>query len=140
MRAAREAGLTLCSGGIFGIGETWDDRIDLALTLRDVVRPEIVPLNFLHPIAGSPLEASRALTPLDCLHIVALFRLLLPKTDLKVAGGRLHNLRDLQSWLFYAGATSLMVGGYLTTCGRDIPADRRMVDDLDLRLAPRIQP
>ncbi|NLF31463.1 MAG: biotin synthase BioB [Planctomycetes bacterium] len=134
LKAARQGGLSLCSGGLFGLGETWADRIDLAIALRDEVRPDAVPLNFLHPIPGTPLADAPRLTPAECLRIIAVFRLLMPDVDLKVAGGREANLRDLQSWIFHAGATSVMVGDYLTTRGRGIDADLQMVTDLNLRL------
>ncbi len=136
LKAARAAGLSLCCGGIFGIGETWEDRIDLTLTLREEVQPEVVPLNFRHPIPGTPLDTHPPLSPLECLKIIAVFRLLLPAANLKVAGGRVHNLRSLQSWIFSAGATSVMVGNYLTTCGRDVEKDQQMVADLGLKLVP----
>jgi biotin synthase len=136
LKAARAAGLSLCCGGIFGIGETWEDRIDLALTLREEVKPEVVPLNFRHPIPGTPLDTTPPLSSLECLKIIALFRLLLPAANLKVAGGRVHNLRSLQSWIFSAGATSVMVGNYLTTCGREVQEDTQMVADLGLKLVP----
>lgn len=138
LRAAKAAGLEVCCGGLFGTGDTWDDRIDLALTLREQVQPDIVPLNFLSPIPGTPLENAPPLTPLECLHTIALFRFLLPRTDLKIAGGRVGNLRDLQSWIFRAGATSLMVGNYLTTCGREPQLDRRMIEDLGMELVKNL--
>jgi len=137
LAVAREAGMTLCCGGIFGLGETWEDRIDLALTLRDEVRPAVTPLNFLDPIPGTPLADTHDLTPAECLRIIAVFRLLLPEVDLKVAGGRQVNLRQLQGWMYYAGATSCLVGSYLTTCGRDVEADRQLVADLGLTLVQR---
>ncbi len=137
LTTARQAGLSLCCGGIFGLGETWADRIDLAMTLRDQVAPDVTPLNFLHPIPGTPLADAAPLTGMECLRIIAVFRLLLPRVDLKIAGGRQVNLGDLQSWIFYAGATSCLVGNYLTTIGRDVDADRRMVADLGLRLVDR---
>jgi len=132
--AARRAGLRLCCGGIFGVGETWDDRIELALTLRDQVAPDVVPLNFLQPIPGTALEASPPLPPIECLQITAVFRLILPDVDIKIAGGRETALRDLQSWMFYAGATSCILGDYLTTRGRDVEADLQMVADLGLEV------
>jgi biotin synthase len=133
LAAARRAGMKLCCGGIFGMGETWEDRIDLALTLRDEVGPDIVPLNFLMPLAGTALADRKPLEPLEILTIIALFRLAMPRTDLKIAGGR-NNLRDMQSWVFHAGATSCLVGDYLTTSGRDINADLQMVRDLGLEV------
>lgn len=136
LRAARSAGMALCCGGIFGIGEAWADRIELALTLRDQVKPDVVPLNFLDARPGTPLADAQPLTPLKCLHIIAVFRFLLPTTNIKIAGGR-RLLRDLQSWVFHAGATSLMVGDYLTTNGRSVEQDRQMVLDLGLEMAER---
>ena len=138
LAAARRAGLGLCCGGIFGIGESWDDRVELALTLRDEVAPDIVPLNFLHPIPGTPLENSVPLQPIEILCIIALFRLAMPETDLKIAGGREKNLRDMQSWIFYAGATSCILGNYLTTAGRSVPEDLQMFADLGLEVVTQL--
>jgi len=132
--AARRAGISLCCGGIFGLGETWDDRIDMALTLRDRVRPTVVPMNFLNPITGTPLENARPLEPMEILRIIAIFRLAMPTVDIKLAGGREVNLRDMQSWAFGAGATSTMVGNYLTTTGRSVAEDLRMLEDLGLTI------
>jgi len=131
---ARRSGMRLCCGGIFGLGETWADRVDLALALRDQVRPEVVPLNFLHPIPGTPLADREPMAPLEILRVIAIFRLVLPTVDIKIAGGREHNLRDMQSWMFYAGATSCVVGNYLTTSGRSAAADLQMIEDLSLKV------
>ena len=133
LRAARSAGIRLCCGGFFGIGETWGDRLELALTLRDEVKPDTVPLNFLDARPGTPMADTAPLTPLECLRVIAIFRFILPTTNIKIAGGR-RLLRDLQSWVFYAGATSLMVGDYLTTQGREASMDAQMVSDLGLEL------
>ena len=138
--ALRRAGISICCGGIFGLGETWDDRIDLALALRDEVRPDVVPLNFLHPIPGTPLEHATPLAAMEILIIIAVFRLVLPEADLKIAGGREKNLRDLQSWMFYVGGTSIIIGNYLTTAGRLPDDDLRMIADLGLRVVPRLPP
>lgn len=140
LQIAREAGLELCCGGLFGMGETWEDRIDLALTLRDQVGPTVTPLNFLHPIPGTPLGELQPLPPAECLAIIAIFRLLLPEVDLKIAGGRQVALREMQSWIFHAGATSCLVGNYLTTIGRKPAQDRQMVADAGLRLVERLAP
>ena len=138
LAAARGAGLSICCGGLFGLGETWADRVELALTIRDTVRPDVVPLNFLHPIPGTPLENVLAIGPMEILTIVALFRLAMPQVDLKVAGGRESNLRDLQSWIFHAGATSMIVGGYLTTPSRSVAEDRGMLADLGLTVVGQL--
>lgn len=132
IRCAREVGLEICSGAIFGIGEGIDDRIDLAFTLK-MLDVDVVPLNFLHPISGTPLENHIPLTPMEALKIISVFRFVLPDKEIKIAGGRERNLRDLQSWMFYAGANSTMIGNYLTTTGRKVEDDFQMIKDLGLK-------
>ena len=124
---AKEHGLQVCSGGILGLGESWDQRIELAGTLAEL-GVDTVPLNFLNPIPGTPLQDMELLTPHDALKSVALFRLMLPDTDITVAGGREKLLGDYQSWLPLAGANGMMIGNYLTTRGRDLDADARMLE------------
>ncbi|MFT5994287.1 MAG: biotin synthase, partial [Bradymonadia bacterium] len=131
LKLAKQAGLMTCSGGICGMGETWEDRIDLALELRELV-VDTVPLNFLHRIEGTPLESEAELTPLEILKIIAVFRLLLPATEIKVAGGREANLRSMQPMMYMAGANSSMVGNYLTTGGWNAEKDREMIVDMGL--------
>ena len=132
IRAAREAGLSICSGGIFGMGEDWDDRIDLAFDLRDL-GADVVPINFLNRIDGTPLHTKcEDLHPLEALKIISLYRFILPDRELKIAGGREVVLRDLQSWIFFAGANSFLIGNYLTTFGRSPHEDHQMLRDLDL--------
>lgn len=133
-RVAAEAGLELCCGGLLGIGETDEDRIDLALALRDLPTT-VVPLNFLHPIPGTPLADAPPLEPMKILSIVAAYRLLLPDRMIKMAGGRERNLRSLQCLMFLAGADSTMVGNYLTTPGRPAEEDLAMIRDLGLVVA-----
>jgi len=124
-------GFEACSGGLFGMGETWDDRVELAATLRELgVRS--VPINFLTAVPGTRLEGTPPLPPREMLRIIALYRCMLPLADIKIAGGR-PLLRDLQAWIFHAGATSMMIGDYLTTHGRNVEADLQMLDDLGLR-------
>jgi len=134
VRAVKAAGMKVCCGGLFGMGESWEDRVDLAFELKrlDV---DIVPINFLIPIPGTPLESTAELSPLECLKIISIFRFVLPDKEIKVAGGREVHLRDLQSWIFFAGASALMVGNYLTTCGRPSEQDLQMVADLGLPVA-----
>ena len=129
--AVAEAGLSICSGGIFGVGESWADRLDMAFALRDC-RPDVVPLNFLHPIAGTPLAQVAPLPPMEILQIIAVFRFIFPAVRIKVAGGREVNLRDVQSWIFFAGASSALIGNYLTTAGRPAREDHQMLRDLGL--------
>jgi biotin synthase len=129
--AAREAGLELCSGGVIGLGETWADRIDLALTLRalDVAS---VPLNILNPLPGTALEHQPPLPPLEIIKTFAIFRFILPGKVIRPAGGREVNLRDLQGAVMLAGANGLIIGNYLTFGGRDCAADFAMVRDAGL--------
>ncbi|KUK31064.1 MAG: Biotin synthase [Thermoanaerobacterales bacterium 50_218] len=128
---AKEHGFTVCCGGIFGLGESWEQRVELALTLRDL-DVDKVPLNLLIPIPGTRLEAQPLLEPLEALKIVALYRFLLPDKVLIMCGGREVVLRDLQSWALMAGANGIMVGNYLTTSGRNIQDDLSMLRDLGL--------
>ncbi|HRU16015.1 MAG TPA: biotin synthase BioB [Anaerohalosphaeraceae bacterium] len=134
IQAALKAGLRVCGGGIFGLGETDEDRVELALELR-TLGVDTVPMNFLHPIPGTPLGSSPPLPPKEILRIIALYRFLLPEADLKVAGGRVFNLRDMQSWIFRAGCSSIISGNYLATAGRSVPEDKQMLADLGLRIA-----
>jgi biotin synthase len=131
IEAGLKAGMGVCAGGIFGIGETEADRIDMALELRRL-GVDMVPMNFLHPIDGTPLGKAEKLPPREILRIVAMYRFILPKTHLKVAGGRVLNLRDVQSWIFYAGCTAILSGNYLTTAGRSVEDDLQMLEDLGL--------
>lgn len=131
IRAAKAVGLKVCCGGIFGLGESFAQRIEMALTLREL-NVDSVPLNFLNPVAGTRLENADNLTPLECLTIIAVYRFLLPGTRLSVCGGREKNLRELQSWMFLAGADGTMTGNYLTTPGRPPELDRQMLKDLEL--------
>jgi biotin synthase len=131
VRLAQKVGLETCCGCIFGMGESVDDRVSLAFSLKEL-NPNVVPLNFLFPIPGTPLENAPRLRPLEILKIIAVMRLVLPRQDLKVAGGREKNLRDLQSWIFYVGATSGLIGNYLATYGRPSAEDLQMIEDLEL--------
>lgn len=110
-----------------------EDRIDLAFTLKNL-DVDVVPVNFLHPVSGTPLENNIQLTPFEALKIISVFRFVLPDKEIKIAGGREKNLRDLQSWMFYAGANSTMIGNYLTTTGRKVENDLQMIRDLRLKL------
>jgi biotin synthase len=89
-------------------------------------------MNFLNPIEGTRLESAAYLTPMECLRTIAIYRLILPDKRITVCGGREKNLRDLQSWIFFAGANGTMIGNYLTTLGRSIEVDLKMFEDLGL--------
>jgi biotin synthase len=127
LQAVNAAGLTTCSGGIFGMGESPDDMIDLALALRQL-QVTSVPLNFLIPIPGTPFEGRQELNPRQCLRILCLYRLLLPSQEIRIAGGREVQLRQLQPLGLYA-ANSIFVGDYLTTPGQATQADFEMIRD-----------
>jgi biotin synthase len=135
LRNLKAAGIELCCGALFGMGETWEDRLDLAFELRRL-DPRVVPINFLIPIPGTPLADREPIPAMQCLKILAIYRFLLPAQHIMMAGGREVHLRDLQSWMFHAGADSFMLGNYLTTCGRSVEEDLRMVHDLGLELEP----
>lgn len=131
VRAAQAAGLSVCCGGIIGLGEGITQRIELAETLREL-DVDSVPVNILTPIKGTPLERSAPLRPLEILLTIAVFRFMLPAKDIKLCGGKERNLRQLLPLGLVAGANSLLTGDYLTTAGRDSRSDREMVHDLGL--------
>lgn len=127
LQAAKDAGMCACSGGILGLGESWEQRVEMAFTLK-TLGVQRIPLNFLHPIPGTRLEHQPPLSPMDALKAIALFRFIHPKTDITICGGREHTLKDYQSFLFMAGANGVMIGNYLTTRGRDMEMDLQMID------------
>ena len=127
----KNAGIKICSGGIIGMGETREDRCDMAMQLREI-GASVVPVNFLNPIEGTPYEKMKPLAPMEILKTIACFRFILPQQEIMVAGGRTVNLRDLQSMVFMAGASALMVGNYLTTLNQPAEQDLQMLKDLGL--------
>jgi len=127
----KKAGIKICSGGIIGMGETREDRCELAFSLKEV-GANVVPINILNPIKGTPFEHNPPLAPLEILKTIACFRFILPRQEIMVAGGRTVNLRDLQSLIFAAGASALMVGNYLTTLNQPVEKDLQMLKDLGL--------
>jgi biotin synthase len=131
VRHLKAAGIKICSGGILGMGETRADRCDLAFSLREL-GAHIVPINILNPIAGTPFEKKEPMPPLEILKTIACFRFILPRQEIMIAGGRAVNLRDLQSMIFMAGASALMVGNYLTTLNQPVEKDLQMLKDLGL--------
>jgi biotin synthase len=130
--AVKSTGLSLCSGGIFGLGETWQDRIDMGMALREI-GPESVPINFLIPIRGTKLGSRSQIEPLEALRIISLFRFLLPNKEIRVCGGRLQTLGELNPFIFLAGADGILSGNYLTTTGRSFSDDMRMIGQLGLK-------
>ncbi|MBC9783614.1 biotin synthase BioB [Heliobacterium chlorum] len=129
IKAAQAVGMKVCSGGIFSMGETIQDRIDMAFELRDLNIPSI-PINILNPIAGTPMEGQPVLEPMEILKSIAIYRLILPSAYLRMAGGREGALRNLQALCFMAGANAALVGSYLTTSGRTVAEDIQMLQDL----------
>ena len=131
VRQARDAGLSVCSGGIIGMGEGITHRIELAETLRKL-DVDCIPVNILHPVKGTPLSRTAPLPPLEILMTIAVFRFMLPDRDIKLCGGKEKNLRQLLPLGIVAGANSLMMGNYLTTEGRASALDIEMITDLGL--------
>lgn len=136
IRVAKKQGLSVCSGGIFGIGETNDQILELALCLKEL-DVDAVPINFLTPIEGTPFENAHDLTPLKCLRIIALFRYVLPEKEIIICGGRRKNLGQLHSMIFYAGASGIMTGDYLTVEGSPLKNDMEMLKQLKLKTLPK---
>lgn len=131
VRAVQEAGLEICCGGIIGLGETWEQRLELAFALKEL-KVDCATINILNPRPGTPLEHIPPLPPWEIIKVIAIFRLILPNSIIKLAGGRERNLRDLQSLGILAGANGLIIGGYLTTAGRSVADDLQMIKDLGL--------
>ena len=134
----KRAGLSTCCGGIIGMGETDDDIVDLAFALRDL-EVDSLPVNFLIPIKGTPLADRNDLTPNRCLRTLCLFRLTNARAEIRIAGGREHNLKDLQSPALYA-ANSIFVEGYLTTPGQAYEEAHSMISSLgfEVEAAPEV--
>lgn len=135
IRAAKSLGMYTCCGGIFGMGESWAQRVELAMELREL-DVDSVPINFLNPRPGTPLETQADLTAEDCLKIIALYRLVLPTKDLIVCGGRAIHLGKRQAEVFRAGANGVMLGNYLTTAGRPAEEDLAMLAAEGLVIRP----
>ncbi|NUU25994.1 MAG: biotin synthase BioB [Streptomycetaceae bacterium] len=125
--AAKGAGLSPCSGAIFGMGESDDDVVDIAFALKEM-DPDSVPVNFLIPFAGTPLGDRWELTPQRCLRILALFRFVFPDVEVRIAGGREIHLRTLQPLALHL-ANSMFLGDYLTSEGHPGEDDLRMIAD-----------
>lgn len=128
IRAAQAAGLSVCSGGIMGLGETVEDRIDMALTLREL-GIKSVPVNMLNPIPGTPFENNEKLTAEDMRRIVAVYRFILPAASIRLAGGR-GLLGDKGKSCFTSGANAAISGDMLTTSGITVKTDMELLDEL----------
>ena len=133
IREVKSSGLSLCSGGIFGLGETWEDRIDMAFALREI-GPDSVPINFLTPVKGTRLGLKELLDPFDALKIISLYRFILPDKEIRVCGGRIQTLGEFNSFIFPAGADGLLTGNYLTTLGRNFEDDLKLINQYGLKV------
>ncbi|RIK75463.1 MAG: biotin synthase BioB, partial [Planctomycetota bacterium] len=137
LKAVRQAGMELCSGGIVGLGERPKDVVSMALELRDL-GVESIPVNFLNPIEGTPLSGQSELTPNYCLKVLAMFRLVNPSREIRIAGGREIHLRSLQPLGLYA-ANSIFIGDYLTTKGQIPEADYAMLRDMGFEITTTLE-
>lgn len=131
VESAQQAGLEVCCGGLFGLGETWAHRIDFAFALKQMGITQ-VPLNFLYPHPETPLADMPPLDAGEALRIIAVFRHILPHATLRVCGGRPLVLGRRQQEIFRAGANALMTGDYLTTQGQSLAHDLEMIASLGL--------
>ncbi|NDY71882.1 biotin synthase BioB [Desulfobacter hydrogenophilus] len=129
IKKAKNAGLSVCSGGIFGVGESMAQVLELAFELREL-QVDAVPINFLSSIPGTFFEGKNNLTPLKCLKIISIMRYVLPETDIIICGGRIPNLKMLHPFVFHAGANGIMTGNYLTTKGNQLQEDLEMINHL----------
>ena len=131
IEAAKDAGLELCCGGIFGLGEGWEDRVDMALQIRQA-GADSVPINFLIPVAGTALGGREVMPPLEALRIISLYRFLLPRKEVRICGGRGQCLGEFGNMVFKAGADGLLIGNYLTKKGCSPEDDLRMIEEQGL--------
>jgi biotin synthase len=122
--------MEICCGGILGMGESLEQRVELAFALAKE-RVNSISLNFLIPIEGTPLEKQEPMKPLDIIRCIAMFRMVNPHAEIQVCAGRLH-VRNLQSMIFFAGATGMMIGPLLTVAGGNVEEDLQMLKDLEL--------
>ena len=126
---AQEAGIRVCCGGIIGLGESLDQRVEMAFQLKKM-KIDAIPLNVLNPVPGTPFADNERLAPMEILRSFAMFRFVLPKAQIRTAGGRQVNLRSLQSLALAGGMNGVMIGNYLTTKGTSPAEDIRMLHDL----------
>ena len=128
---AKEAGLKVCVGGVFGMGETFAQRVELAIDIRNL-ETQSFPINFLKPLEGTALENMGLMEPYEALRTIAMLRLVLPTIDLFVCGGREEVFTEHQEQIFAAGANGILGGNYLTTKGQDPKRDIEMIESLGL--------
>ncbi len=133
VKRLKQSGIEVCSGGIIGLGEELSDRISLAFSLKDL-GAECVPVNILNPRPGTPLEGVEKLSAREIIKTIAVFRLILPRVVIKIAGGREVNLGDAQADALRSGANGIIIGGYLTTKGNAFEKDLALVHSAGLRV------
>ena len=129
----KEQGFSICCGGIIGLGESPQQRLELAFSLRQL-GIDCIPFNILNPRPGTPLERSESVPPMEIIKTIAIFRLIIPRGTIKIAGGREANLRDVQSLALLSGANGLILGNYLTTLGRNAEDDLAMIKDIGFEI------
>jgi biotin synthase len=129
IKAAKRAGLEVCSGGIIGLGENWEDRIEMALELKKL-GVDSVPINILVPIEGTPMAKGKRISAIDAIRTIAVFRMILKDKAIKIAAGRESALKDYQALAFMAGANGMLIGGYLTLRGREVAHDKKLVEEI----------
>jgi len=129
IRLAKSAGLEVCSGGIIGMGETWYDRLEMALVLKSL-GVDSIPINMLIPIRGTPLAGIKKISATEAIKTISLFRIILKDKIIKIAAGRESVLKDHQVRAFMAGANGMLIGGYLTVKGQGLAEDRKLIEEI----------
>ena len=129
IKSAKKVGMKVCCGGIIGMGETWEDRIDMAFTCKEL-DVDAMPINILNPIKGTPYGENEILSVDEILKTIAIFRIILKDKNIKIAAGRENILKDFMGNAFLAGANGLMIGGYLTVKGRSIEEDFNFINNV----------
>lgn len=129
----KKSGLEVCCGGIFGLGESEEERLKFGFTLKEL-DVDCIPINFLNPIPGTIFANNSLPNPLELLKMVAIFRFIHPKKEIKICAGRENNLGKLEPWIFKAGADSIIIGGYLTTSGNPADKDLEMIKSCGLEV------
>jgi biotin synthase len=115
------------------MGETWHDRIDMAFALKDI-GADSVPINYLTPVDGTPLAGMDTIDPIEALSIISIYRIIMPESQIRVCGGRVQTLGELDPLIFLAGADGLLTGNYLTTTGKDYSDDIDIIKKLGFRI------
>jgi biotin synthase len=130
IKAAKQVGLEVCSGGIIGMGESWQDRIDMATILKEL-DVDSVPINLLMPIKGTALESAESISCSEAIRTICIFRIILKDKTIKIAAGREAILSDFQALAFMAGANGMLIGGYLTIKGRGVERDHQLIKEVE---------